>query len=341
MVYDAVQPCTLWQMPTRAMCRLQALHSDASGRFRGAHGRRSPATEAECSATRQRLRSTAPDGVLSLETWSQVHQDWVVALLFATVLTPQSRTYVDLAANGPIFDSNTYLFDRCLGWQGVCIEANPQYAAHHAQTRSSTFISACVAPTPTDAFFDMTSIGQLGHLVTASAHNKTGTVRAMRCEPLAHLLAPFPRISKHIDYLSLDVEGAELGALQSIDWAQTSVSLMTVEDATSAIVTLLAAQQMVPVMCIMIDTVFVHVRHAADVKAWLRTVGSRLLTRGEGARAHFNSSAVPLLSNRTTDCRDRFSTRTARSRPPLPLHHAMPLAAGVPVARRQSMRPAR
>ena len=46
--------------------------------------------------------------------------------LIANGLLPRhGGTYVDLAANDAIFRSSTYFLDACLGWKGVCVEANP------------------------------------------------------------------------------------------------------------------------------------------------------------------------------------------------------------------------
>lgn len=44
--------------------------------------------------------------------------------------------YADVAANHYKHLSNTYFFDRCLGWSGVCVEPNPVYWAELRSKRS-------------------------------------------------------------------------------------------------------------------------------------------------------------------------------------------------------------
>ena len=36
---------------------------------------------------------------------------------------------------------------------------------------------------------------------------------------------------RHVNYLSLDIEGAELSALRGVDWSSTTIDVMTVENA--------------------------------------------------------------------------------------------------------------
>jgi hypothetical protein len=150
----------------------------------------------------------------------------------------------------------------------------------------------------------------------------------MRCQPLSALLAQAgPALAHHVDYLSLDVEGAELGALMSVDWGVTSFSLLTIENASPAVHAFLAKHRMVAMFCILIDTAFVHADHAPAVDAWFRTVGSRLHKRiGGSARALFNASSVPLLSNRTSDC--RYDYGAALPPAPTPRHAAAQTSAG-------------
>ena len=53
--------------------------------------------------------------------------------------------YLDLAANDAKIGSNSYFFDRCLGWRGICIEANPKYHPGIQATRNCDLIKNCVS----------------------------------------------------------------------------------------------------------------------------------------------------------------------------------------------------
>ena len=63
------------------------------------HGNRQEATNSLCSAINGELRES---GMVQTRTWSQLYQDAVVASIFSTALTPQHKTYVDLAANAAV-----------------------------------------------------------------------------------------------------------------------------------------------------------------------------------------------------------------------------------------------
>ena len=49
-------------------------------------------------------------------------------------------TYADVAANHFKRISNTYFYDRCLGWRGLCVEPNPRYHADLREKRSCELV---------------------------------------------------------------------------------------------------------------------------------------------------------------------------------------------------------
>ena len=67
--------------------------------------------------------------------------------------------------------------------------------------------------------------GPTGHITTSTGPSTT----RMCCTPLAALLRRHGR--RHVNYLSLDIEGAELSALRGVDWSSTTIDVMTVENA--------------------------------------------------------------------------------------------------------------
>jgi len=54
--------------------------------------------------------------------------------------------YVDVGANDPTKGSNTYFYDVCLGWKGICMEPNPMYAAAFKANRTCIHVKNCVGP---------------------------------------------------------------------------------------------------------------------------------------------------------------------------------------------------
>ena len=86
-------------------------------------------------------------------TFSQHDQDVFVWINYLRHLG-NNGTYVDVGAYDPHVFSNTAFFDICLGWTGICIEANPsRRPLFLGQTplRTCQYVDACVS----DGFFEM------------------------------------------------------------------------------------------------------------------------------------------------------------------------------------------
>lgn len=62
----------------------------------------------------------------------------------------------------------------------------------------------------------------------SAASLSRGRTTRMTCRPTREALRHFPT-SKHIDYMSLDVEGHELQVLQGIDWDTTTIDIISIE----------------------------------------------------------------------------------------------------------------
>ena len=78
---------------------------------------------------------------------------------------------------------------------------------------------------------------------------------------------------RHINYLSLDIEGAELGALKSIDWKSTTIDAITVENLTPEVKAVLESHGMAAVLCVSLDTLFVRKAYVQAAADWYRAVG--------------------------------------------------------------------
>lgn len=121
-------------------------------------------------------------------------------------LLSADATFVEIGANDGMLESTTLFFERCLGWRGALIEPHPYtYARLRAAPRRATKIRAAVC-------------AERGN-VTMSFHDGTAAevvpkgVRGLAapCAPLSELLAEVPAIRRtgRVDFLSLDVQGAE------------------------------------------------------------------------------------------------------------------------------------
>lgn len=142
--------------------------------------------------------------------------------------------FIEAGANDGYAQSNTYYLERYLGWSGVLIEGIPELYARcrRLRRRSRVYPCALVAPDYPDAtvpmhFANLMSVVD-GSLKTADAQDQqirtgleiqsldaTYTV-AVPARTLASILDELPQ-PVHIDFFSLDVEGAELAVLEGLN----------------------------------------------------------------------------------------------------------------------------
>ena len=161
--------------------------------------------------------------------------------------------YVDSGANRYRSGSNTWFFDRCLGWDGLCIEANPEYHANLAKHRSCTLSRMCISDRPktvpmlmsrsTSSLVDAEAEAPNAPGATSGAASRAAPhaaprgrgrppkSRMVRCDTLHAMLARAGRSPAAVDFWSLDVEGHELSVLGVPGWERNvSVRVLLVED---------------------------------------------------------------------------------------------------------------
>mmetsp|Transcript_17595 Transcript_17595/g.22948 ORF Transcript_17595/g.22948 Transcript_17595/m.22948 type:complete len:292 (-) Transcript_17595:270-1145(-) len=176
---------------------------------------------------------------------SQQGQDKTIAFL----MNEKRGFFIDLAANDAVAFSNTLMLERDLGWDGVCIEANPQYWLGLSR-RKCTVIGAVVGQIKNeivkftfargDHFKDP---GVLGGIVGPGFDNKVigSGSRNFHTVPLQELFEQ-ANVPPHIDYMSLDVEGAEWYIMEAFPWEKYSLRFLTVERPSKQLVELLSSR---------------------------------------------------------------------------------------------------
>jgi FkbM family methyltransferase len=129
--------------------------------------------------------------------------------------------YVDIGANAPRELSNSYFFDRCLGWRGICIEASPTRAQELRAQRSCEVVENCVFSGERDFKFSS------GDDTVARIRGAMSGDVTVRCRRLADILRE--RGVAHIDLMSLDVKSAEIHAIQGADFEAHRADVLLVE----------------------------------------------------------------------------------------------------------------
>lgn len=209
---------------------------------------------------------TTPVASFPVPFISQKGQDrWIIEEVF-----PGKRGgwFVDLAASDGVNINNTLLLERHLGWTGVAIEADPEFFPKLRAARTCRCVHACVDAG--EGEIEFLQNGKLGGIVADDTDNRPaartelirksredGRVLPMTTRTLASILdeANAPAI---IDYLSLDVEGAETRILGPFPFDRYRFMAMTIERPTPEINTQLFAAGYVFIRNVRFDTFYVH-----------------------------------------------------------------------------------
>lgn len=145
--------------------------------------------------------------------------------------------FVELGANDGIKESNTYYFEKNLNWKGILIEPSIENYEKCKKNRSKEnffFNNACVSfdykKQYVDLFFsDLMTIPldlETDNPIEPSEHAKIGQQYLNRSQSVKKIKSEASTLNnilnlskspKLIDFLSLDVEGAEIEVLKGID----------------------------------------------------------------------------------------------------------------------------
>ena len=151
--------------------------------------------------------------------------------------------YLELGALDGMRYSNTYVFNKVLGWKGVLLELRHDNFAKMVTTRPDeiALINAgvCDKPQTLHAVYSAdTAVGGIYEFAAPSFQQKwwkgidldnDSRVQTIECNALDTLLLKYAPEITHFDFLSLDVEGAEYAVLESIDWDRTQFGIILVE----------------------------------------------------------------------------------------------------------------
>lgn len=143
------------------------------------------------------------------------------------------RMYVDVGSWHSRVSSNTWYFDQCLGWKGICIEPNPVLAAMLRRSdRTCEVVEKCASGQPERLKLTTRHVYDPIAFVAAdlSGRNSTGSLVTtwVECLPLQEILSA--RGVQRVDYMNIDIEGHETSVLAAIDFSKTHIALLSVEN---------------------------------------------------------------------------------------------------------------
>ncbi|CAE7213717.1 unnamed protein product, partial [Symbiodinium microadriaticum] len=147
--------------------------------------------------------------------------------------------YVEMGALDGVTYSNTLALRTCLGWTGMLIEGSPRHFQRLHQNYKDVesviikYGAVCAPPLTNATFSQGMSIGSIDGDVTylPTGLRKRFSYRRQRvvvpCRPMEWYLQQLPK--KHVDFVSLDVEGAELEVLLTMDFTEVLVEVFLIE----------------------------------------------------------------------------------------------------------------
>lgn len=168
----------------------------------------------------------------SSRMFSQYSQDYYVYTRFFSKMNRRG-IYVDVAANHPWKISNSFFFDACLGWDGICVEANPDYTELLEKNRDCKVVANCLSNQEGHNVSFVLNRAFSGISITNKfidgwrAKGQNYSEVHMSCTTMENMLAESQVVE--VDYLSLDVEGHELMILQGINWDTVRINVLSVE----------------------------------------------------------------------------------------------------------------
>ena len=204
------------------------------------------------------------------------------------------RSYVEIGALDGLKYSNTFMLEHALGFGGVLIEGHPINAKKLARYRGVGGLfqwgqrgrnhivrEAVCSGRGTLTYTGLPGLGTAGGIEQMSTGYKAAWKSRFKhnytvpCRPIGEMIQGAGL--KHIDFFSLDVEGAELIVLQTFDWSVT-----------------------VGVWVIEADG---HSRHKdAAVKALLLEHGYELYSKRGMNEVYLPRASVALAAGRTAHC---------------------------------------
>ncbi len=165
---------------------------------------------------------------------SQAGQDlWVYGNVFNE---KRGGFFLDVGAHDGIYLSNTFLLETRYGWNGILVEGNPESFALLKSNRRSACTNACVSSREEIVKFNSNST--FGGIVAVDCDNnelsELGTTIELKTVTLESVLdsAAAP---KAIDYMSIDIEGAEDRALLEFPFHRYRFTCITIERPSAAL----------------------------------------------------------------------------------------------------------
>lgn len=174
--------------------------------------------------------------------------------------------FVDLACADGVTINNTYFLEKYLSWSGILFEPNPEYKKKILELRKSKLVTDCVTDQAGKKIRFRVDNGMLGGIVSDETDNNT-RFRAKQLKKAeviemntTTLESELDKVNapKIIDFLSLDVEGAEWIILRLFPFDKYKFKCMAIERPNEKLDLILETNGYKQAAHLMNDVIYVH-----------------------------------------------------------------------------------
>ena len=142
--------------------------------------------------------------------------------------------FLDVGGNDPIISNNTYFFEKNRGWTGIAFEPMPKMQKFWKKERKIDCLPVALGAENGEVEFCEYESDQLSGLSESVAGSdevigkKMARSYKVPLRKLSDILSDYK--VTHIDFMSLDAEGSEIGVLQGIDFSKVQIDYIVMEN---------------------------------------------------------------------------------------------------------------
>ncbi|KAJ3220613.1 hypothetical protein HK099_004150 [Clydaea vesicula] len=139
--------------------------------------------------------------------------------------------FVEFGARNGIAQSNTYFFEKALGWKGLMVEVmEAEYKELVINRPGSLTVNGAICAKPGSIKFAVSQIGGwhgIADDITKERKNQNAKIITVSCYTLNDVIEKSG--FRRIDWMSVDTEGSELSVLTAFDFTKVVIDYIQVE----------------------------------------------------------------------------------------------------------------
>ena len=159
--------------------------------------------------------------------YSQALQDYFLdSFIFSK---KEGGFFLDIGGNDPVNINNTYFFEKSRGWKGLAFEPMTAQREKWKTSRNTECLPYALGRITGEAEFCEYD----NHYMSGFSDEVeySGSIKSRYKVPVRRLTDILDeRGVRHVDFVSLDVEGAEINVLQGIDFSRVEIDCFTIEN---------------------------------------------------------------------------------------------------------------